>query len=483
MKKTKILAVVSSAFLATALCGVMTSCGEKSETKTGEYAYVNPYDSSSSYGVKVSVDVKGDVIQSVSIVDSNYIEVSESNADWGWDNSAWTDGKADFLKVFEGMTVSDLEAVTVTTEAGGAPSAVSGMGVVTGATQSSGRLILAVKNALGIDSTVTYTGEYKYTIPAWYTTYGVKVSVDVYAGKIESVTLVDSDYVEVTDSWSDKAVWENGRDAFIASFEGMNVVDLAKVEVEVGVSGNGAGEMGEPLSVSGMDIVTGATMCSGRLILAVQNALGVQNRTAISTATAYGLVHTGAYVGAATVTTTGDKLTDLTLKEYVFLDYSTYAKVNDGEFYEKVSYGTKELTYNGTNYVDEDGVTFAELMADEDNCKEYVEAIEAGEIYVELADGSLDNTKITAAQLDKEFNGYWTVPVGLQWIPNRDATVKYVLENGVDNLLALEKGEDGYWYDGDVSTGATWTDLNSDPEGYLSYAQLILNAYDAALDY
>ncbi len=122
----------------------LTACkGEEAVTYTGEYAYETEY---GMYGVKVNVTVKGDVIDKVEIAESDYIRVTPE-----WEgNTVYYNGEQALLDSFTGKTVSEVKGYSVTKNAEGTPTLVSaeGISVVTGATQSTGRLILAVKNAL-----------------------------------------------------------------------------------------------------------------------------------------------------------------------------------------------------------------------------------------------------------------------------------------------------------------------------------------------
>lgn len=120
------------------------------------------------------------------------------------------------------------------------------------------------------ESAKTYDGEYKYEIAAWHTTYGVKVEVTVKDDTIQSVKIVDSDYVVVTSTWDNKATWENGVEGLLKAYEGKKVADVKAVKVEV-ATGDFAGQ---PESVADSNLmITGATQGSGRLLLAVQDAL------------------------------------------------------------------------------------------------------------------------------------------------------------------------------------------------------------------
>ena len=236
----------------------------------GEYSYPNPWDSTQSYGIRVKVVLKDDIISKVYVVDSDYIEVSD-----GWENkSIWEDGLEGLLAAYEGKTAEQILAVNVTTETSGQPSAVSDSTyVITGATQGSGRLMLAVQNALNPQSvaTVSYEGEYHYANP-WAPTspdYGIRVKVDVNSvtGTIVSVSVLESDYTEVSDGWTDADIWNNGLAGLLASYEGRSIAEILSKDVATDANG-------QPTAVSDSALmITGATQGSGRLLLAVQNAL------------------------------------------------------------------------------------------------------------------------------------------------------------------------------------------------------------------
>lgn len=144
--------------------------GSKPQTVTGEYSYANPYaPEAAKYGVKVSVTVDDGKITKVEIVDSEYVQTSD-----GWKDS--THGKNyiaqenALLQKYVGLDVDDVLAMEIATETNGVPVSNSGSGegedtvnpdfddetfVVDGtdllidhATQSCGRLVLAVQNAL-----------------------------------------------------------------------------------------------------------------------------------------------------------------------------------------------------------------------------------------------------------------------------------------------------------------------------------------------
>lgn len=137
----------------TVSCGAMVfaGCGGGNETKTveGDYHYVTDY---GTYGVKVSVEVEdssvGYKIKKVSLIDCDYTVTT--SAQYGFaDEAKWNGGLNALLDVYSGRTVSSVLEKKVTTDASSAPTAVSDSAfVIAGVTQSSGRLLLAVQNAL-----------------------------------------------------------------------------------------------------------------------------------------------------------------------------------------------------------------------------------------------------------------------------------------------------------------------------------------------
>lgn len=220
---------------------------------------------------------------------------------------------------------------------------------------------------------------------------------------------------------------------------------------------------------------------------------------------AYGLVHGAGYVGYASVTVNGDKVTDATLSEVCFPDH---VKTADDDYYATVTYGDVTMTYDADAETYKVGTqTIKEYFQSGENCKAYYDAVMSNSVTVKV--GNENKTDImTKAALSKDENGYWTrtkneegkwvtdvnakdANAYSRWKMNRDATIKYVKEHGVENLLKLVKSDTAtpdakedkdvkYWMDGTINTGATWNDLNSTKEGSFSYAQLIVNAYNAA---
>ncbi len=153
----KFLKTISIAVVAAALCVcafAFAACNdveEESVTYNGEYHYDN---NGTEYGVKVAVTVKGDTIEKVEILSSDYVEISPVTPEYNWteDNIAvYTNGKAGLLKAYEGKKVSDVKAAkaSVKGQNGAEENGVSDSALlISGATQCSARLLLAVQNAL-----------------------------------------------------------------------------------------------------------------------------------------------------------------------------------------------------------------------------------------------------------------------------------------------------------------------------------------------
>ena len=125
----------------------------------------------------------------------------------------------------------------------------------------------------------TAEGEYSYANSYNPTgaKYGIKVEVTAKNGKITKVEVLESDYVSVTDSWGDKAIWNDGLEDLLAEYEGVSVDEILKLEVA-------CNDKGEPLKKDDEGfvklevgdanlLITDATQGSARLVLAVQDAL------------------------------------------------------------------------------------------------------------------------------------------------------------------------------------------------------------------
>lgn len=129
----------------------------------------------------------------------------------------------------------------------------------------------------GCSSSQTYEGEYGYT--QYGTNYGIKVSVEVQNDKIKTVTVLDSDYVEATSSeygWADEAVWNSNLQSLLNKFSGANVSDILAINVVCDAEGAPVASSSESFSQYGAEnqyLISSCTVGSGRLILAIQNAL------------------------------------------------------------------------------------------------------------------------------------------------------------------------------------------------------------------
>lgn len=116
----------------------------------------------------------------------------------------------------------------------------------------------------------SYEGEYHYT--EYGTEYGIKVKVDVEKDVITAITVLPSEFVEATPveyGWDDSALWTQGRDALLQKYVGRSVGEIKAEKVAVDSVGAPVVEGAE---YDGL-LVSGATQSSGRLLLAVQNAL------------------------------------------------------------------------------------------------------------------------------------------------------------------------------------------------------------------
>ncbi len=130
-------------------CTLMGGCTEK-RTVSGEMHY-NEW--GTEYGVRVDVEVQKDRISKVTVAESDYVAASPEMP--GWNPAAWNEGLDKLLAAYRGEYVSDILAKEVVTE-NGKPLVKGDKGfidygdefIITGATLGSGRLLIAVQNAL-----------------------------------------------------------------------------------------------------------------------------------------------------------------------------------------------------------------------------------------------------------------------------------------------------------------------------------------------
>lgn len=148
----KFLMAIVVAALTVMACVAMVACGET--TYSGEYKYENPYalGSGNYYGVAVDVTVSGGKITKVVCKDETDT-LHNITPTWANHDTAAA-GLADYLKKFEGVKVSDVKAIEVSKNDKGVPNTddaaktAQGDLLYSGATQTSGRIILAVQDAL-----------------------------------------------------------------------------------------------------------------------------------------------------------------------------------------------------------------------------------------------------------------------------------------------------------------------------------------------
>ena len=240
-------------------------------TLEGEYCYENAWTPGQYYGAKVKVTLTNGVISAISIEKDtdNYYNLSA-----GWkDKQLWIDGGDAMVQSFVGLTPDEVMAITVDCAANGQPNSISGapagLKVVAGATQSSGRLILAVQNALGANNKIaTAIGEIKADGLRADTNYQVKVSVTVMGDVITAIKLLELDegYVYSTPRWDPEGTKTAGLQAFLdEQIVGQTIADVLAWEVDASKTGAGA-------LISGAKFA-GATETGARAIAAVQNAL------------------------------------------------------------------------------------------------------------------------------------------------------------------------------------------------------------------
>ena len=322
----KLIKVVAGVCLAGALCAgsmLASGCGWETNIVQGEYHYTNY---GVDYGVKVSVEVqtdsKGDRIRKVTIADSGYTQLSPANPDYGWtdeNRQNYLDNEQALLNSYRGLYVADVMAMEVVTNAVGEPTGVDKSVVIAGATQSSGRLLLAVQDALKQFGYSVCSGEYSYLNPynPASARYGIAVKVVMKGETIAKVLVEDSPYTSVSQGWDGASVWNGGLEGLLASYAGRTRSDILSESVAVD-------ENGVPQSVSDSSLlITGATQGSGRLLLAVQNALGTQTVQGETYAGEYHYTNYGVEYGVkVNVTVNGGVITNVAIADSEYTQLS-----------------------------------------------------------------------------------------------------------------------------------------------------------------
>jgi uncharacterized protein with FMN-binding domain len=272
--------------------GAAFAACDSGETVTGDYHYTSY---GTNYGFKVNVTVessdKGDRIKKIDIDDSTGY-VAATSAEYGYTPETWTNGYDALYANYVGAYVTDILAKEVVTDATGVPLETTADGyvdfgssyIITGATQSAGRYLLAVQDALkNLDGYKVVEGEYHYANAYGGSDYGIKVRVVTKDSTILKVTKLSSDYVDATAKeygYTNYDSWANGLSGLLAKYEGKTVAEIKAITVVADTETVGSAETyfssvkGQPSSVSDSNyVITGATQGSGRLMLAVQNAL------------------------------------------------------------------------------------------------------------------------------------------------------------------------------------------------------------------
>lgn len=120
---------------------------DKPQTVTGECSYENAWVEGQYYGAKVDVTVKGGVITEVKLYSDE--ETGWTRTTSSWEGFATTEAAYEgwLNQNFVGKTVAEVNAYVASATAEG-QTVGEGTPVISGATQSSARIIVAVKDAL-----------------------------------------------------------------------------------------------------------------------------------------------------------------------------------------------------------------------------------------------------------------------------------------------------------------------------------------------
>lgn len=160
MKKIfKGLAILAAVAAVGVGVGVSAGCaGGKNGVYEGDYHYTNEH--GATYGMKVKVTVKNNIITKVEDVTLGaYTTISNAMPAYGWtdeDVKNWNDYESLLLQKYEGWSVADILDLKVFIKETGEPYSKNDNAdlltsdlLIPKATQGSGRVLLAVQNALG----------------------------------------------------------------------------------------------------------------------------------------------------------------------------------------------------------------------------------------------------------------------------------------------------------------------------------------------
>ncbi|MEA4822048.1 MAG: FMN-binding protein, partial [Erysipelotrichales bacterium] len=94
--------------------------------------------------------------------------------------------------------------------------------------------------------------------------FTAKVSIEIKNDKIVSISLDEnSNITSPAEKWTNDSVWFDNYEDLLASFEGLKVEDVLQATADISA----------PSVTGGVDKITGATLSSARLLLAIQNGL------------------------------------------------------------------------------------------------------------------------------------------------------------------------------------------------------------------
>ncbi len=238
-------------------------------TYTGEYSYES---FGHTYGVKLDVTTTGCLISEVKLhsdEETGWVSLSAALPDYGWteDNrDQWLNSVDYLLKSFNGLSADQIKAIDATIGGvKGDMDAIKDYVNVSGATQSTARVVLALQNALcggpsgiveeeapaaSVTADGTYTGSNKSSFA------DIEVSVVVASGKVTSVTIAEG---SKTNTNFGHLVTTETLKGITDSFVGMTPSEVLDIK-----------------TATGDHLIAGATVSSTTVLDAVKDALTVK---------------------------------------------------------------------------------------------------------------------------------------------------------------------------------------------------------------